>query len=177
MYDPTRVPPIDAGQIFPDPNDVFIREPYYASFRAGNFDFTVIAVHVIWGNTVKERQGELHELARVYNTVQEADVNEQDVILVGDFNRNPTDTVGYGPLLEIPTMTQLFQPPAKSHIKDSSLYDNIFFQLDYVSEFIGEQGIDRFDEVYFGNDDAEASRAVNDHRPVWGVFNTEVDDD
>ena len=177
LYDPTRVTPVSEGQIFPDPNDVFIREPYYASFRAGNFDFTVIAVHVIWGSTVKERQAELHELARVYNTVQDADADEQDVILVGDFNRNPTDAKGYGPLLEISTMIQLFQPPEKSHIKDSSLYDNIFFQVVYTSEFTGEQGIDRFDEIYFSNDDDAASRAVSDHRPVWGVFNTGVDDD
>ena len=109
--------------------------------------------------------------------MQAADDIEQDVILLGDFNRNPDDQSAYAPLLSIPSMEHLFQLPEKSHIKDSSLYDNIFFQTDHVTEYTGDSGIERFDETHFGNDDAAASLAVSDHRPVWGIFRIDTDDD
>ena len=83
----------------------------------------------------------------------------------------------YSRILSIPSMTLLFDFPQKSHIKDSSLYDNIFFQRDAVTEYLGRSGIDKFDETDFGNDDKAANLAVSDHRPVWAVFSIETDDD
>ena len=83
----------------------------------------------------------------------------------------------YSRIMSIPSMTRLFDFPQKSHIKDSSLYDNIFFQRDAVTEYLGRSGIDKFDETDFGNDDKAANVAVSDHRPVWAVFNIETDDD
>ena len=177
MFDPRIVRVIEDGAVFPDPNDAFLREPYFATFRAGLFDFTAIAVHVIWGDSVNGRRREVQELANVYQAVQAADDAEQDVILLGDFNRNPDDQSAYDPLLSIPSMEHLFQLPEKSHIKDSSLYDNIFFQTDHVTEYTGDSGIERFDETHFGNDDAAVSLAVSDHRPVWGIFRIDTDDD
>ena len=177
LFDRGMVRVLKEGAVFPDPNDAFLREPYFASFRAGEFDFTVVAVHVIWGNSVVQRRREVQELASVYQAVQAANGAEQDVILLGDFNRNPDDPEAYRPLLGIPMMTHLFQLPQKSHIKDTSLYDNIFFQTHHLTEYTGDSGIDRFDETDFGNDDAAASLAVSDHRPVWGTFHTANDDD
>ena len=177
LFDPQIVRVIEGGEVFPDPNDVFLREPYFATFKAGEFDFTAIAVHVIWGDTVNQRRREVQELANVYQRVQAADDAEQDVILLGDFNRNPDDRLAYGRLLSIPSMRHLFQLPQKSHIKDTSLYDNIFFQTRHVTEYTGESGIERFDEILFRNNDAAASLAVSDHRPVWGSFRINVDDD
>ena len=177
LFDPQMVRVIEDGEVFPDPNDAFLREPYFATFKAGEFDFTAIAVHVIWGDTVNQRRREVQELANVYRAVQAADDAEQDVILLGDFNRNPDDQSAYRPLLSIPSMRHLFQLPQKSHIKDTSLYDNIFFQTNHVTEYTGDSGIERFDEIHFGNDDAKASLAVSDHRPVWGTFSIDTDDD
>ena len=177
LFDPQIVRVIECGEVFPDPKDVFLREPYFATFKAGEFDFTAIAVHVIWGDSVQRRQREVQELAEVYQAVQAADDAEQDVILLGDFNRNPDDQLAYRRLLSIPSMRHLFQLPQKSHIKDTSLYDNIFFQTHYVTEYTGDSGIERFDETHFGNDDAAASLAVSDHRPVWGTFRIDTDDD
>ena len=177
LFDRQIVRVIEDGEVFPDPNDVFLREPYFGTFKAGEFDFTAIAVHVIWGDTVNQRRREVQELANVYQAVQAADDTEQDVILLGDFNRNPDDQSAYGPLLSIRSMGHLFQLPQKSHIKDTSLYDNIFFQTHHVTEYTGDSGIERYDEAHFGNDDAAASLAVSDHRPVWGTFRIDTDDD
>ena len=161
------------GELYPDAadgEDDFIRDPYWASFRAGRFDFSVIAVHVIWGDRVAERRAEVMELAEVYKYVQKANGTEEDVLLVGDFNRNPNDADAYSRIMAIPSMTRLFDLPQKSHIRDSSLYDNIFFQTDYVTEYLGSSGIDKFDETDFGNDDQAANLSVSDHRPIWAVF-------
>ena len=177
LFDQKLVNVLEDGMVFPDPNDAFLREPYFASFRAGKFDFTAITAHVIWGDSVPPRQREVGELANVYQTVQAMNGAEQDVILLGDFNRNPDDLSAYQPLMSIPTMAHLLNLPQKSHIRDTSLYDNIFFQSFYVTEYTGNSGIDRFDETDFGNDDKAASLAVSDHRPVWGEFRIDNDDD
>ena len=83
----------------------------------------------------------------------------------------------YSRIMAIPSMTRLFELPQKSHIRDSSLYDNIFFQTNYVTEYLNRSDIDRFDEMDFGNDDKAANLAVSDHRPVWAVFSMDRDDD
>lgn len=173
LYYKGLVSVVKDGELYPDAvdgEDDFVRDPYWATFRAGKFDFSVIAVHVVWGDTAAGRRAEIMELAEVYQYVQEANGAEDDVLLVGDFNREPDDTIAYGNLMALPSMIQLFQLPQKSHIRDSSLYDNIFFQSDHVTEYLGNSGIDKFDETDFGNDDRAANLAVSDHRPVWAVF-------
>ena len=180
LYKRNLVSVVKQGELYPDAadgKDDFSRDPYWATFRAGAFDFSVIVVHVIWGDTVGPRKAEVRALADVYRYVQEANGTEEDVLLVGDFNRNPNDTEAYSQILAIPSMVRLFELPQKSHIRDSSLYDNIFFQTDFVKEYLGRSGIDRFDETDFGNDDKAANLAVSDHRPVWAVFGTNFEDD
>ena len=180
LYKKERVSVIRPGELYPDTadgKDDFIRDPYWATFRAGEFDFSVIAVHVIWGKRVAQRKAEVKALADVYKYVQAANGAEEDVLLLGDFNRNPTDADAYSRIMTIPSMTRLFQFPQKSHIKDSSLYDNIFFQKKHLTEYLNRSGIDKFDETDFGNNDKAASLAVSDHRPVWAVFRTSLDDD
>ena len=180
LYKKDLVSVVSPGELYPDAadgKDDFSRDPYWATFRAGEFDFSVIAVHVIWGDTVGPRKAEVRALADVYKYVQEANGTEDDVLLVGDFNRNPTDTETYHPIMAIPSMTRLFNFPQRSHIRDTSLYDNIFFEENHVTEYLGKSGIDRFDETDFGNNDQAANLAVSDHRPVWAVFSVTQEDD
>ena len=52
LYESELVSVVTRGELYPDAadgKDDFIRDPYWATFRAGAFDFSVIAVHVIWG--------------------------------------------------------------------------------------------------------------------------------
>lgn len=173
LYHKERVSVVKGGEFYPDAadgTDNFVRDPYWATFRAGKFDFSVIVIHVVWGDRVAERRAEIMELPKVYKHVQEANGAEDDVILVGDFNRNPDDTAAYSNLMALPSMTQLFHLPQKSHIGDSSLYDNIFFQQNHVTEYLGSSGIDKFDETDFANNDQAANLEVSDHRPVWAAF-------
>ena len=181
LYNPTFIEVVQPGELYPDEadgKDDFIRDPYWATFRAGKFDFSVIAVHIIWGKRVGDRRTEITALGPVYEHVQKRNgPDEDDILLVGDFNRDPGDMKAFGTLLAMPSMTSLFQLPQKSHIKDSSLYDNILFQTSALTEYTGKCGIDKFDETDFANDDKAANDAVSDHRPVWATFRINTDDD
>ena len=49
-----------------------------------------------------------------------------------------------------------------------SLYDNIWFDAAYVTEYTGQNGVDDFDVTVFDNDDKAASLAVSDHLADMG---------
>lgn len=167
---------VKSGKLFEQIS--FFRQPFYATFRVGNFDFTPIVIHVVWGTSVPERRKEINNLAQVYRSIQDEDPRENDVILVGDFNRNPDDDLAWGPLHTLPSMVHLFNLPEKSMILDTNLYDNMLFQSQYVRECTLDRGIVRFDETDFGNNDEAASEAVSDHRPIWALYQVNgVDDD
>ena len=65
----------------------FWRAPYMCSFRAGNFDFIVIATHARWGGSIEGRQAELQMLADWVDTrFTDKFVEDHDLIVMGDFN-------------------------------------------------------------------------------------------
>jgi competence ComEA-like helix-hairpin-helix protein len=174
LYRPAKVQVLGPERLYPDPDDAFIREPFWASFRSGQFDFTLVTIHSIFGDSKRERRAEALRLDDIYQLVQRADPDEQDVMILGDFNLPPDDS-GFAELAEL--LTPLFTGEIRTTISDASLYDNIWFDPAYVREWTGERGVDRFDETAFGNDDEVASRAVSDHRPIWATFRTDQNDD
>ena len=176
LYRADRLSVVTPGRTVPDAADEFIREPYYAQFRAGNFDFILLTIHLLYGSSAQERRPELLSLARAFDQVRAENPTEQDIILLGDFNF-PPDDAGWTALKQSPTMTYLIRPPEKTTITDTSLYDNIWFQASYVREYTGQAGIIKFDEDMFANDDRRASRTVSDHRPVWARFRIDQADD
>jgi len=176
LYRTDLVQPVQPGRIYQERGDEFIREPFYATFRSANFDFTLVTIHALFGSSEAERRPEIEELAAVYQAVQDEDPKEQDVILLGDFNFPPTDE-GFSRLKAIPGMVFLVAPPVKTTITDTSRYDNFWFQKQYVREYAGESGVDRFNETMSSGDDLAAKRAVSDHRPIWAKFNVGGPDD
>ena len=173
LYRADRVKAIKSFGVYPDQDDDFIREPFIAMFKAGNFDFYAINMHSIYGDSVGERREEARKLAGVYAVVQSQD-SENDVLLMGDFNLGP-DNSGFQSFKAIPNMIYV-NGKLPTSIKDK-LYDNIWFQSHFIREFTGRYGIIKFDEVLFGNDDKNASLMISDHRPLWAEFETSVDDD
>ncbi|KAA3618534.1 MAG: hypothetical protein D8M58_21360 [Calditrichaeota bacterium] len=174
LYRSDKVDYLDFANVYPDPSNNFIREPFYASFISGTFDFTVITMHSIFGHSKEERRKEARLLDEVYAFVQNENSVEQDVILCGDFNLKASDAA-FDDLRNIYSMQELIS--GGTTIKESE-YDNIWINNSFTSEFEGSTGIDRFDETDFGNDDKKASLQVSDHRPIWAKFTvTNPDDD
>ncbi|MFP4551731.1 MAG: endonuclease/exonuclease/phosphatase family protein [Spirochaetales bacterium] len=158
--------------VISDPDDLFIREPYVASFRAGAFDFTLVTVHVIYGDSKTQRRAEVSLLDDIVEAVNWANGSEEDVLLLGDFNLDPTDEAwqmtGYAPLIP---------PTTATTISDASSYDNIWFDPTRTAELLPVGLVYRFDELLFADDDRAASLAVSDHRPVSVTAVTSGPDD
>lgn len=159
---------LDSVRVDPDPDDAFDREPAWATFRTsdGSMDFTVIAVHITWGTRVEPRKAEIRALAQVWERTQEATATDDDLILVGDFNRKIGDD-SFIPLLSLPGIVRANEDTGPTNISSRTTYDQIFISLDGTHEWTGEYATIRFDELFFENNDAMARQAVSDHRPVW----------
>jgi len=162
-----------------DPNDKIDRNPAWATFKTGNgnLDFTVIAVHITWGSQgVKPRKEEVKIMATVWERVQEATTNDDDIILMGDFNRN-VSCESFDPLLSIEGIIRANEETGPTHVSSTSTYDQIFLSTEYTSEWTGDWRTIKFDEVYFGNDDKTAKLEASDHRPVSIRLRVPVVDD
>lgn len=175
LYRSDRVLLKEAGRLVDDVGNRFIRKPYYATFKAGFFDFTLLTIHALYkSKDAPERKGEFDALAKIFSSLHDNNGGETDIILLGDFNDPPTHG-RFAAVMAIPGMRCLFQPPLKTTISDDSLYDNICFEKQHVSVFLEKQGVVNFDEAMFNNNDDAAKLAVSDHRPVWAVFATDRD--
>ncbi len=185
---------LEPPQLYPDPERKFSRDPCWATFRVGSFDFTVIVVHIHFTDR-KKRRDEVRELKNVYDTIQGMDPQENDILLVGDFNLDPDDNA-FGPLKEIETLRELFY--RKNGCKSTSaqakpLYDNILFDAKYLDhEYANNCGIYLFDldepydlkcceetvekkDVPDGN--KEKFKGISNHYPVWAEFRIDRGDD
>jgi len=91
LYRKDKIAVKQKGALYFEDNDLLIREPYYAWFQSGNFDFILITAHLLYGENKNQRRPEIIELAKVYSQIREENPAENDVILLGDFNLEPTD--------------------------------------------------------------------------------------
>jgi endonuclease/exonuclease/phosphatase family metal-dependent hydrolase len=171
---------IDSIHIDTDPNDQFDRDPAWVSFRSvsGEFDFTLIGVHVTWGKKgVNPRKAEILALPEVWKRTQLLTKNDNDLILMGDFNRN-INCKSFDLLLSLPGLIRANIDTMPTHISSNTTYDQIFLSEIETTEWTGKWGVINFDELFFNNDDAKASLTVSDHRPIWiQLDNTIIDYD
>lgn len=164
---------ISEATLIDDPYDLFIREPASASFAAGEFDFTLVTVHILFGDSKADRREEIRLLDDVMELIDSSNGSEEDVILMGDFNMSSNDH-GW----QMDNYTPLILPSEKTTITDTSSYDNIWLPTGetYHGEYLGGYEIYRFDEIMFSDDD-QARLACSDHRPISAYFSTSSDDD
>lgn len=119
------------------------RSPYIASFRAGNFDFVLIAAHIRWGDSEEGRIPELKLLADwVDRRSKEHFVEDKDIVLLGDFN---IPSVG-SELFKAMTSKGLRVPPALLGVHGTDLakgkrYDQILHDPKYVKSFTKQGGV------------------------------------
>ena len=166
VWNEDKVTLLDSVHIYGDPGNDFDRDPAWATFRTvdDNLDFTVIAIHVTWGDRVGPRKAEVMAMKKVWLDVQDETTTDNDLIVVGDFNRNKNDT-SFDSLLSIHGMIRANQGTGPTHISSSTTYDQIFISTDFTKEWTGETATVRFDETNF-NSDEDAKLVASDHRPV-----------
>lgn len=105
------------------------RPPFIASFRAGNFDFVVVAAHIRWGRNQADRIKPLKLLADWIDTRRRSRHNiDDDIILLGDFNIPSTDDVLYRAITSkgLRAPTAILQNDIGSNLRRDRRYDQIF---------------------------------------------------
>ncbi|MBX3425803.1 MAG: endonuclease/exonuclease/phosphatase family protein [Pirellulales bacterium] len=148
-----------------DPDNLLHREPLVARFATRMnpneaFTFTLINVHTD-PDVVPQ---EMEALAEVYRVVRRAGGDEDDVIMLGDFN---TDDKRLGRLGQFPGIQPLISG-VFTNMRQTKLYDNIIVHQPSTSEYTGRSGV--FDVMRYFNLTLEQAEQVSDHLPVWAEF-------
>jgi endonuclease/exonuclease/phosphatase family metal-dependent hydrolase len=173
----------------------FWRAPFMASFRAGNFDFIVIATHTRWGDSVTARQGELQMLADWIDVRFKSQyVEDTDLIVLGDFNIPKLGDNLFNALtsrgLKIPDcLTQLRvgdRVIGGSNLGNDARFDQILHLPTMKSRFTNEGGavdfflsdkkiVELFPTQNYTRE--KFSFQLSDHFPVWVQIKTDIDGD
>ena len=201
LYDAVKVKPLEmVGEIsFPPAEydkvklpgisrkfDGFDRNPYFATFEAGKFSFTLANAHLFYGSEKKQdverRALETFAVARwADREAKSSYCFTRDIIALGDFNMpkaQPGDPI-YKALtakgLELPGhSTQM-----GSSIASDSQYDQIaFFPGETKNDFTGQKGVFDFDATLFADLWQQSQSQfktftkyyISDHRPMWAEF-------
>ena len=165
MWRKGKIKQTKPGQFYSDVGDKFEREPYFASFRSGNFDWTIATIHLLFGANEAERRPELRLLDDVYRSIRDAGA-EKDVLICGDFNFDPKDD-GWKQLKAEDEMSFAISPPAKTTIAGISLYDNFWWPKTSKEVVNGSGTVFEFDELMYPHGSRkEINRLTSDHRPV-----------
>lgn len=152
-----------SDSVWPDSGDVFEREPQIVKLRQiqTGADFTFINWHTVFGTTA-QRQAEVAAIASVFNSVQAGSSSDQDVILLGDHNREATSAWWANLTAASPAVS--FRVNELTSINAScgfaSAYDHFWFQSSYVTEY-SSSGRD-----YIANLCAFRN-GVSDHAPIY----------
>jgi len=173
VFDVNRVRQIGRAYVWPDPEDIFEREPFIVQFKSGNFDYTLVNVHI----KPKDATREIMALETVVNDILISN-NERDVIVLGDFNADGdyfNENISGG--IRSNFYTWVIDDSVDTTLARSDYtYDRIVFLTQFTTEdFKGTSGVFRFDEFY--NLDPVSAKKVSDHYPIYAEFYTNRDSD
>jgi endonuclease/exonuclease/phosphatase family metal-dependent hydrolase len=174
----------NSAEIWNDEGDLFEREPFFASFKSKNFDYTIVVMHSDFDSNKEVMRKEARLLYTVYSRVQDRNPNEEDIILMGDFNLSAND-VGWDSLKTMSTMTNLIPGATLTTLSTSgglsSAYDNIWIRTQFTgNEFTDTSKADYYYTLMFSgsaNPGLEARNRISDHVPVWAKFRVDKADD
>jgi endonuclease/exonuclease/phosphatase family metal-dependent hydrolase len=150
---------------------VFDRAPFIANFKAGQFDFVLLTVHLSYTDHAR-RASEASALAALGRQIVDGG-SEKDLIVLGDFNEQHQR--GNLHIFEEQGWTKCNRDA--TNLSSSEVYDNLLIDLKFTREWTGAAGTWRFDEMDYANEDKVATEYVSDHRPAWGEFSVTGPDD
>lgn len=189
-------PPRKKMKISPDRDEDYVakytwwRAPYMASFKAGNFDFTLLTAHMRWGSSESERETALANLADwIEKRRKNEHVFDKDIIVMGDFNIPKVGDSLYKAL----TKNRLKMPAALGTVKFTNVagytkpssgknYDQILHYPYSEKSFTSNGGILDFlghknghKALFPDLTKAEFTYQLSDHFPLWLQIDCDVD--
>jgi hypothetical protein len=156
------------------------RQPYIASFSAGNFDFLLLAAHIQWGTSA----GRLKELSSLAEWVDlkrnEGTREDKDLIVLGDYN---LETAAHVRAL---TSRGLALPSAfkgkaiGTNLARNKSYDQILHYPIYPETFSNRAGVLDFytggtAALFPGLTKDAFTFQLSDHLPLWMQLRTDLD--
>lgn len=147
-------------------DDLLHREPLVGWFRVRGpaenqgFTFSLVNIHTD-PDEVAAEVGVLDDVMRV---VRDDGRNEDDVILLGDFN---ADDRHFGELGRMPQIAWAISG-VPTNTRGTKQYDNLVFFANATREFTGRTGVFDFMREY--NLTIDEALEVSDHLPVWAEF-------
>ena len=166
----------DSDYVYDDIDDVFEREPYIASFRSDNFDFTLVGIHT----KPDDAYSEIGNLTYVVHSTLSKNPNEKDVIILGDFNAD-------GGYFDEDDFTNLFKASEFYWVITSDMdtmtttdytYDRIvLMNATYSHEYVEDRaGVFYFD-IEYGISNSTLIGEISDHYPIYAEYETGLEDD
>ncbi|MCA9105536.1 MAG: endonuclease/exonuclease/phosphatase family protein [Pirellulaceae bacterium] len=167
LYDRTVVElDVTRSYVVTDPQDFLHREPFVVWGRTvepdpqAAFTFTLVNIHTDPDEIAKE----IPILGQLIRAVRNDGRQEDDVILLGDFNADPSYLMR---LIDEPGLrcTIIDKP---TNTRGTQEYDNILVTQPGTVEYLGQSGVfDFYNEFNLTMDEA---LNVSDHLPVWADF-------
>jgi endonuclease/exonuclease/phosphatase family metal-dependent hydrolase len=159
---------IDRSQLYTvvDPDDLLHREPLVAWFRVRGppsdqaFTFSLVNIHT----DPDEVERELNALDDVFRAVRDDGRNEDDVMILGDFNTDDRHMAQLGQLSGITCAIS----GLPTNTRGNAQFDNLVFDRNATREYVGRSGV--LDFMRDGNLTLEEALEVSDHLPVWAEF-------
>ena len=161
-----------SGFIFDDADNVFEREPYFARFKAGEFDFVIANIHV----KPDDAKAEIRALGSAVEDAKKI-ADEDDFIVLGDFNAdcsyynedNKEEDFGAG-------YNWIVEDSKDTTTKSTNCtYDRIVITDSAMEDYAENYDVFNFYAKY--NISQSLAEDVSDHYPVWAEFYTDKDTD
>jgi exonuclease III len=182
LYRPDRVEVTDIDRLFTADNWAFPRAPLKANIRVFDetgetvFDFIFVVVHLKAQIDAESRSRRALAMERLeaWMSEQLATGDEQDIVVVGDFNDALTDAPAenvFAPVLDRPEQYRFLSMEAEhrgeySYIPFRVMIDHVLVTTDALDEYGAGAtyawAIDEEDNAY--------RREISDHRPVIADF-------
>ncbi len=177
------------------------RTPYFASFQAGWFRFTLVSVHIIFGKDKTRRRKEISSIAE--RIVKRAKDENEVYVLIGDMNIEERGDSIYRGLSDHGLTVPVFGP---TNLGGNKFYDQIAFTgervktslvnsgtFDWRGDVYGdvdkaaykkiakkmrkEQGKDMYSDWNKSYQAHFASFEMSDHLPIWVEIRTDYSDE
>jgi endonuclease/exonuclease/phosphatase family metal-dependent hydrolase len=161
------------------------RSPYLVSFKAGNFDFVMLAAHVKWGGSGKidkeRRKGALEKLADwVKIRREQKNVKDKDIIVLGDFNipKNKNNQLWNAIRKHgLDTHSNILGDKHGSTLSKGKRYDQIFYHSENKHRIQNGGIVNLYPEnvkkPYKKMTKNQFKYQISDHFPLWIQINVE----
>jgi len=172
-------PRVKSGNLFL-PKFAWWREPFMASFSAGDFDFVLLAAHAQWG-TPAGRLTELQSLAEWIDLKRnEKTCEDKDLIVVGDFNIETPEELAALTAKGLQMPSGLKGKAYGTNLAQNKRYDQILHYPGYPQNFSNLAGVVDFysgglNDLFPGMDKTAFTFQMSDHLPLWMQVNTNIE--